>query len=91
MESGGLQLKFGSALFTFKDDDQMKCFLESWCVIRAGKIFLHHGCQFHFFTELSDASLKNLPKDLKVPQFSRYMIAKGGGIKGKKNEELFNV
>ena len=84
-------MKFGSALFTFKDDDQMKCFLESWCVIRAGKIFLHHGCQFHFFTELSDASLKNLPKDLKVPQFSRYMIAKGGGIKGKKNEELFNV
>ena len=91
MESGGLQLKFGSALFTFKDDDQMKCFLESWCVMRAGKIFLHHGCQFHFFTELSDASLKNLPKDLKVPQFSRYMIVKGGGIKGKKNKELFNV
>lgn len=91
MESGGLQLKFGSALFTFKDDDQMKCFLESWCVMRAGKIFLHHGCQFHFFTELSKVSLKNLPKDLKVPQFSRYMIAKGGGIKGKKNEELFNV
>ena len=86
MEPGGLQLKFGSALFTFKNDDQMKCFLESWCVMRAGKIFLHHGCQFHFFTELSDASLKYLPKDLKVPQFSRNMITKGGGSKRKNND-----
>lgn len=86
MEPEGLQLKFGNALFTFKNDDQMKCFLESWCVMRAGKIFLHHGCQFHFFTELSKASLKNLPKNLKVPQYSRYMIMKGGGCKKRSNE-----
>ena len=90
MEPEGLQLKFGSALFTFSNVEQMMCFLESWCVMRAGKIFLHHGCQFHILTELSDAYKGNLPKDLKVPQFSRNMITKGGGIKGKKNEELFN-
>ena len=83
MEPGGLQLKFGNALFTFKNDDQMKCFLESWCVMRTGKIFLHHGCQFHFFTELSEACLKNLPKGVKVPGFTRYMVTKGGGIKSK--------
>lgn len=68
----------------------MKRFLETWCVMRAGKIFLHHGFQFHFFTELSEVSLKNLPKDLKVPQYSRYMISKGGGSKRKNNEELFD-
>ena len=86
MAAEGLQLKFGSALYTFRDVEQMKCFLESWCVMRAGKIYLHHGCQFHFFTELSEAYKKNLPKDLKVPQFSRYMIMKGGGCKKRSNE-----
>lgn len=92
MEPEGLQLKFGSALFTFNNDDQMKCFLESWCVKRAGKIFLHHGCQFHSFTELSEAYKKNLPKGVKVPDFTRYMVSKGGGTKSKlsDNEEIID-
>ena len=90
MDLGRLQLKFGSAIFTFRSIEQMKRFLDTWCVMRAGKIFLHHGFQFHFFTELSEVSLKNLPKDLKVPQFSRNMISKGGGSKRKNNEELFD-
>ena len=90
MEPEGLQLKFGSALFTFSNVEQMKCFLESWCVMRAGKIFLHHGCQFHIFTELSDAYKGNLPKDLKVPQFSRNMIMKRVNSKRENNEELPN-
>lgn len=86
MDPRKLQLRFGTALFIFRDEEQMKCFLESWCVMRAKKIFLHHGCQFHFFTELSEAYRKNLPNGLKVPQFSRNMITKGGGSKGKNND-----
>lgn len=92
MEPGKLQLRFGTALFTFRDEEQMKGFLQSRCVIRAGRIQLHHGDKFHFFTELSEAYKKNLPKGVKVPDFTRYMVAKGGGTKSKNsiNEDIIS-
>jgi len=82
MEPGKLQLKFGTALFTFRSEDQMRVFLEDRCVVRAGRIHLHHGDNLHFFTELSGDYLKNLPKGVKVPAFARYMVNKGGDKKG---------
>lgn len=92
MEPGKLQLRFGTALFTFRDEEQMKGFLQSRCVIRAGRIQLHHGDKFHFFTELSEAYKKNLPKGVKVPDFTRYMVTKGGGTKSKlsDNEDIID-
>lgn len=87
MESGKLQLKFGTALFIFSSEEQMRGFLENRCVIRAGKIQLHHGDKLHFFTELSEAYKKNLPKGVNVPGFTRYMVTKGGGIKSRKNND----
>ena len=86
MDPGSLQLKFGTALFLFSDIKQMKSFLESRCVVRAGRINLHHGDKHHFFTELSEAFLKNIPKGVKVPVFSRLLVMKGGGIKPKRNK-----
>lgn len=92
MEPGKLQLRFGTALYIFRDEEQMKDFLQNHCVIRAGRIQLHHGDKFHFFTELSEAYKKNLPKGVKVPDFTRYMVAKGGGTKSKlsDNEEIID-
>lgn len=87
MEPGKLQLRFGTALFLFRSEEQMRGFLENRCVIRAGKIQLHHGDKLHFFTELSEAYKKNLPKGVKVPSFTRYMVTKGGGTKNKKNND----
>ena len=88
MEPGKLQLKFGTALCLFRDEDHMRAFLESYCVIRKGRICLHHGDKLHIFTELSEACLKNLPKGVKIPAFTRYMVTKGGGIKGNRNSDL---
>lgn len=92
MESVKLQLRFGTALFLFRSEEQMRGFLENRCVMRAGKIHLHHGDKQHFFTELSEACLKNLPKDVKVPGFTRYMVTRGGGIKSKNsiNEDIIS-
>ena len=92
MEPGKLQLKFGTALCIFRDEDHMRVFLEGYCVIRKGKICLHHGDKLHLFTELSEAYKKNLPKGVKIPAFTRYMVTKGGGSKSKKsiNEETIS-
>ena len=92
MEPEKLQLKFGTALCLFRDEDHMRAFLESYCVIRKGKICLHHGDKLHLFTELSEAYQKNLPKGVKIPAFTRYMVTKGGGLKPKKsnNEEIIS-
>lgn len=87
MDIGDLQLKFGTALFTFRDEEQMKVFLESRCVRRLGKIHLHHGDKFHFFTELSEAYMKNVPNGVKVPNYTRYMVSKGGCDKCKKDND----
>lgn len=89
MEPEKLQLKFGTALCLFRDEDHMRAFLESYCVIRKGRICLHHGDKLHLFTELSEAYKKNLPKGVKIPAFTR---SKGGGLKPKKsnNEEIIS-
>lgn len=88
MEPEKLQLKFGTALCLFRDEDHMRAFLESYCVIRKGRICLHHCDKLHLFTELSEAYKKNLPKGVKIPAFTRYMVTKGGGIKGNRNSDL---
>ena len=88
MEPGKLQLKFGTALCIFRDENHMRAFLEGYCVIRKGKICLHQGDKLHLFTELSEAYKKNLPKGVKIPAFTRYMVTKGGGYKGNRNKDL---
>jgi hypothetical protein len=91
MESEILTLKFGTAYFIFRNEKQMRGFLESSCVVKQGRIHLHHGYKYHLFTELSKAYEKNVPKDAKVPQYSRYLVSKGGGIKSKNDDLDLNL
>lgn len=69
MESGSLTLKFGTAYFIFRNEDQMRGFLETYCIMKNGKIHLHHGVQFHSFTELAPGYLKNIPKGVKIQKY----------------------
>lgn len=52
----------------------MRGFLETFCVIRKGRIHLHHGVQYHSFTELADGYLKNIPKGVKIKKYSSEMF-----------------
>ena len=72
-----LQLKFGTALFLFRDDGHLRAFVENYCFkdVR-GRIFLHHGIQYHSFTELSKDHYKILPTDLKFTNRNRTSFMK---------------
>lgn len=70
MESGSLTLKFGTALFIFRSEEQMRGFLETYCFIKKGKIHLHHGVQYHSFTELAPGYSRNVPKGVKIRNYT---------------------
>ena len=61
-----LQLRFGTALFLFSNQEQMTHFLASACMKdKHGKVWLHHGCVYHEFTELDAAYYPNIPDGVK--------------------------
>lgn len=78
MESVKLQLRFGTALFTFNSEKQMRNFLSAFC-FKDGKgcIFLHHGAQYHEFTELCKNHYKRIPSDLKFDKRNRTSFMRG--------------
>ena len=86
MEASRLQLKFGTALFTFSSEEQMRAFLETDCYMKDGRIYLHHGDKFHFYTELSAAYRRNVPKGCKIRGYSSQMFLHGGGKKPRRGE-----
>ena len=66
MDVNPLELKFGSALFQFQDLEQMTAFLGEHCFRdKNGKVWLHHGCVYHEFTELAAAYYVNVPDCVK--------------------------
>ena len=61
-----LELKFGTALFLFRDVEQMSVFLCEHCFKdKQGKVWLHHGCTYHEFTELRAEYYVNIPDGVK--------------------------
>lgn len=61
-----LQLKFGTAFFLFRDVEQMADFLGGYCFRdKKGKVWLHHGCNLHEFTELRPEYYVNIPDGVK--------------------------
>lgn len=88
MDQNRLQLKFGTALFTFRSEEQMKCFLESNCYMKKGRIHLHHGDKFHYYTELAAGYLKNVPKGVKVPNYTTKLFQHGDGKKPRRGEGI---
>ena len=61
-----LQLRFGTALFLFRDVEQTRRFLETVCFRdKRGKVWLHHGCTLHEFTELAAEYYVNIPDGVK--------------------------
>lgn len=78
MGSESLALKFGTALFTFNSENQMRDFLAAYCFKDSkGRIFLHHGEQYHEFTELCRDHYKRLPSDLKFNNRKRTAFMNG--------------
>lgn len=78
MELESLALKFGTALFTFKCEKQMRGFLEAYCFKDGkGRIFLHHGAQYHEFTELCKDHYRRIPSDLKFDKRKRTAFMAG--------------
>lgn len=78
MESESLALKFGTALFTFKCEKQMRCFLETYCFKNGkGRIYLHHGVQYHDFSELCLEHYRRIPSDLKFGKRKRTAFMAG--------------
>ena len=66
MGANPLELKFGTALFLFRDVEQMTVFLGGNCFRdKQGKVWLHHGCYLHEFTELRSEYYQNLPDGVK--------------------------
>ena len=91
MEPDKLHLKFGTALFTFKDKAQMKAFLENYCFKDSkGRIILHHGTQIHDFTELCTMYYSRLPPDLKFVKRKRTAFMNGCVIE-KDNNQIINL
>ena len=88
MEPNRLQLKFGTALFTFRSEEQMRFFLESSCYMKNGKIFLHHSDKFHLYTELAAGYEKNVPKGVKVPRYSTGLFCHSDGKKPRRGEGI---
>lgn len=61
-----LELKFGTALFLFRDVEQMSGFLGERCFRdKHGKVWLHHGCNLHEFSELRAEYYGNIPDGVK--------------------------
>ena len=61
-----LELKFGTALFLFRDVKQLSSFLGRNCFKdKQGKVWLHHGCNLHEFTELNSSYYSNIPDGVK--------------------------
>lgn len=79
MEPGDLQLKFGTALFLFRDLEQMAGFLSCYCFRdKQGKVWLHHGCTYHEFTELAAEYYGIIPDGFKFGKRKRknFMLGK---------------
>ncbi len=78
MEGNALSLKFDTATFFFRDLKQMRSFLECFCFKdNRGRVFLHHGAQFHEFSELCKNHYKCLPPDLKFDKSKRTAFMPG--------------
>lgn len=88
MEPNRLQLKFGTALFTFTSEEQMKFFLESSCYLKKGRIHLHHGDKYHFYTELAAGYRKNVPKGVKIPNYTSRLFQHAEGKKPRRGEGI---
>ena len=66
MSANPLELKFGTALFLFRDVEQMTVFLGEHCFRdKQGKVWLHHGCNYHEFTKLAAGYYVNIPDGVK--------------------------
>ena len=78
MEPESLALKFGTALFTFKNEKQMRNFLKAYCFKDGnGRIYLHHGMQFHEFSELCKDHYRRIPSDLQFDKRRRTAFMMG--------------
>ena len=63
MSANSLQLKFGSALYEFRDVRQMLSFLTSHCYRdSSGVVWLHHGVNYHVYSMLDKDYYVNIPK-----------------------------
>ena len=77
-------LVFGTAHFHFRDMEQMQLFVEGWCYMgKSGRIYLHHGFQYHVFTELRTDSYDILPKELHFVRQKRTQFMMGRVNKNK--------
>lgn len=78
MEPVGLALNFGTASFSFKSEKQMRDFLTAYCFKDGrGHVFLHHGVQYHEFTELCKDCYHFIPSDLKFTKSKRTAFMNG--------------
>ena len=89
MSVNPLKLKFGTALFCFRDVKQMTAFLGTHCIRdRKGKVWLHHGFGFHEFTELAAEYYRNIPKKVEWYKKKRteFMLGKVSYLSSLENE-----
>lgn len=86
MTATPLELKFGSNLFAFRDMAQMANFLKEFCFRdKDGVVWLHHGCEYHHFTQLSEKYYGNIPKGMKWRKHKRINF-----MRGKLDNEIIN-
>ena len=74
-----LELKFGTSVFVFRDTEQKTVFLKEFCFKdKDGVVWLHHGCEYHHFTQLSEKYYGNIPKGMKWRNHKRvnFMLGK---------------
>ena len=61
-----LELKFNTNVFSFRDVEQLAAFLRDFCFRdKQGVVWLHHGCEYHHFTELDRRYYQNIPDRVK--------------------------